>query len=140
MPQSIEPHFDMAEGFISLSKYAEAEAAYHKILEIEPNNQKAKEGVKSVQRLIKNANRRDYYKILGVKRTATDQEIMKAYRAAAGSNHPDLASNPEEKKAAEKKFIELSEAREVLLNKGTPLRPPSYVELFGYFWCSEQKK
>jgi curved DNA-binding protein len=54
---------------------------------------------------------RDYYKILGVERTATDDEIKKAYRKLARKFHPDV--NPNDKEA-EKRFKELNEAYEVL--------------------------
>jgi len=53
----------------------------------------------------------DYYKILGIAKTATDKEIKKAYRKLARKYHPDL--NPDNKEA-EKKFKEVNEANEVL--------------------------
>ena len=55
----------------------------------------------------------DYYKILGIKKRATDKEIKKAYRKLARKYHPDL--NPDDKEA-EKKFKEINEANEVLSN------------------------
>jgi len=55
----------------------------------------------------------DYYKILGIDKTATDKEIKKAYRKLARKYHPDL--NPDNKEA-EKKFKEINEANEVLSN------------------------
>jgi molecular chaperone DnaJ len=57
------------------------------------------------------AQREDYYKILGVKRTASQDEIRKVYRRLARKYHPDL--NPGDK-AAEEKFKRLSEAYDVL--------------------------
>ena len=57
------------------------------------------------------AQREDYYKILGVKRTATADEIRKAYRRLARKYHPDV--NPNDK-TAEDKFKQLSEANDVL--------------------------
>ena len=54
---------------------------------------------------------RDYYEILGVARTAKDDEIKKAYRKLARKYHPDLNPN---NKQSEEKFKEIQEAYEVL--------------------------
>jgi curved DNA-binding protein len=53
----------------------------------------------------------DYYKVLGVVKTATEKEIKQAYRKLARKHHPDL--NPNDK-SAQKKFQEINEANEVL--------------------------
>lgn len=55
--------------------------------------------------------RRDYYEILGVDRSASDEEIKRSYRRLAMQHHPDR--NPGDKKA-EEKFKEAAEAYEVL--------------------------
>lgn len=58
-----------------------------------------------------NNGKRDYYEVLAVSRTATDQEIKSAYRKLALTYHPDRnPNNPE----AEEKFKEASEAYSVL--------------------------
>src|SRR5262249_55510614 len=54
---------------------------------------------------------RDYYEILGVSRTAKEEEIKKTYRKLARKYHPDLNPN---NKQAEEKFKEIQEAYEVL--------------------------
>ncbi|MDY6831152.1 MAG: J domain-containing protein [Thermodesulfobacteriota bacterium] len=57
----------------------------------------------------------DYYKILGVEKNATDEEIKKAYRKLAMKYHPDHSKG--DKKAAEEKFKKISEAYAVLKDK-----------------------
>ena len=57
------------------------------------------------------ADKRDYYEVLGVSKTATDAEIKKAFRVLAKKYHPDM--NPGDKEA-EAKFKEAQEAYAVL--------------------------
>jgi len=58
------------------------------------------------------AAKRDYYEVLGVARTASDEEIKRAYRKLAMKYHPDRADG--DKAAAEARFKECAEAYEVL--------------------------
>ena len=66
---------------------------------------------------------KDYYKTLGVARTASDEEIRKAFRKLARQYHPDVAKD---KKTAEEKFKEINEAYEVLSD---PAKRKKYDEL-----------
>ncbi|AYM99840.1 DnaJ C-terminal domain-containing protein [Chryseobacterium sp. 3008163] len=67
----------------------------------------------------------DYYKILGVDKSATQDDIKKAYRKLARKLHPDL--NPNDKEA-ERKFKELNEANEVLSNPENRAKYDKYGE------------
>ena len=58
--------------------------------------------------------KRDYYEVLGLKKGASADEIKKAYRSKAKQYHPDM--NRDNKKEAEEKFKEVSEAYEVLMD------------------------
>src|SRR5512137_1747319 len=59
------------------------------------------------------STKRDYYEILGVKKNASLEDIKKAYRELALKHHPDRVPH-EQKKEAEEKFKEISEAYAVL--------------------------
>ena len=72
---------------------------------------------------------KDYYAVLGVEKTATKDEIRKAFRKLARQHHPDVAKD---KKTAEAKFKELNEANEVLSD---PEKRKKYDEL-GADWNS----
>lgn len=71
------------------------------------------------------AEKRDYYEILGVPKTATEAEIKSAFRKQAKTCHPDLHPGD---KAAEARFKELNEAAEVL---GDPEKRAKYDQ-FGH--------
>ena len=75
------------------------------------------------------AEKRDYYEVLEVTKTATVEEIKKAYRKKAIQYHPD--KNPGDKEA-EEKFKEAAEAYDVLSNPDKRSR----YDQFGHAGCS----
>jgi curved DNA-binding protein len=74
---------------------------------------------------------RDYYKVLGVERTASADEIRKAYRRLAHKYHPDVSKEPN----AEARFKEMQEAYEVLRD---PEKRAAYDQLGSQWKAGEQ--
>jgi curved DNA-binding protein len=74
---------------------------------------------------------KDYYKILGISRNATQDEVKKAYRKLARKYHPDVSKEAD----AEKRFKELGEAYEVLKD---PEKRAAYDQL-GMDWKAGQE-
>lgn len=72
-------------------------------------------------------NFRNYYEILGVSKTASDDEIKKAYRTLARKYHPDVNQSD---RTAEEKFKEVNEANDVLSD---PVKRKQYDQ-FGQYW------
>ena len=76
---------------------------------------------------------KDYYKSLGLEKSATPEQIKKAYRKLARQHHPDV--NPDDK-GAEQKFKEINEANEVLSD---PDKRKKYDQ-FGADWQRYQQQ
>jgi len=114
-PNNIDALCNKAETYIHNEQFDEAIAEYRKAegLEEGTQNRRVQEGVQRAQKLLKQSQKRDYYKILGIKRTAQKQEIVRAYRKLAAQWHPDQY-NGDDKKHAEKMFIDIAAAKEVL--------------------------
>ncbi|EGT52922.1 CBN-DNJ-7 protein [Caenorhabditis brenneri] len=113
-PSDADVLCERAEAYLLEEDYDAAIEDYQKATEVNPEHKDAKEGLEHAKRLKTQAGKRDYYKILGVKRNANKREITKAYRKLAQKWHPDNFSDEEEKKKAEKKFIDIAAAKEVL--------------------------
>jgi curved DNA-binding protein len=79
----------------------------------------------------------DYYKTLGVGKTATEEEIKKAYRKLARKFHPDLNPNDTE---ANKKFQQINEANEVLSDPEKRKKYDAYGEHWQHAEQYEQAK
>ncbi|MFD0767202.1 DnaJ C-terminal domain-containing protein [Mucilaginibacter lutimaris] len=78
----------------------------------------------------------DYYKILGISKTATDKEIKSAYRKMARKHHPDLNPNDAE---AEKLFKQVNEANEVLSDPEKRKKYDKYGENWQHGEAYEQQ-
>ncbi|XP_029609758.1 dnaJ homolog subfamily C member 3 isoform X2 [Salmo trutta] len=113
-PRNINILRDRAEAFILNQDYEKAVEDYQEAREFDKESNEIREGLERAQKLLKLSRKRDYYKILGVNRSANKQEIIKAYRKLAQQWHPDNFREEAEKKEAEKRFIDIASAKEVL--------------------------
>ena len=79
----------------------------------------------------------DYYSVLGVPKTASDDDIRKAYRKLARKHHPDLNPNDAE---ANKKFQQINEANEVLSDPEKRKKYDQYGEHWQHAEQFEQQR
>eukprot|EP01130_Rhizamoeba_saxonica_P005409 TRINITY_DN2165_c0_g1_i1.p1 TRINITY_DN2165_c0_g1~~TRINITY_DN2165_c0_g1_i1.p1 ORF type:complete len:425 (-),score=112.42 TRINITY_DN2165_c0_g1_i1:123-1397(-) len=104
-----------AQCYIELEEFQSAINDYEQILQRDGNNREASQGIRDAKKRQKMAERKDYYKILGVPKDASSRDIKKAYRIRARECHPDKNCETEEMRVkAEAEFKDLVEAYEVL--------------------------
>ncbi|KAI0239888.1 DnaJ-like subfamily C member 7 [Lamellibrachia satsuma] len=104
-----------AKCFMDTEKFEEAVRDYEHVYKTNKTREH-KQLVQEAKLELKKSKRKDYYKVLGVSKTATDEEIKKAYRKRALAHHPDRHSNAteESRKEEEKKFKEIGQAYTIL--------------------------
>lgn len=91
--------------------WEEAVRDYKAVAESNPTEKGIQEEIRKAEFELKKAQRKDYYKILGVSKDAGEQEIKKAYRKMAIQYHPDKNRDGD---AGDEKFKEIGEAYETL--------------------------
>uniref|UniRef100_A0A8C2HVE3 DnaJ homolog subfamily C member 7 n=1 Tax=Cyprinus carpio TaxID=7962 RepID=A0A8C2HVE3_CYPCA len=111
----IKAYLRRAQCYMDTEQYEEAVRDYEKVYQTEKTKEH-KNLLKNAQLELKKSKRKDYYKVLGVDKNATEDEIKKAYRKRALMHHPDRHSgaSAEVQKEEEKKFKEVGEAFTVL--------------------------
>ncbi|GAM25433.1 hypothetical protein SAMD00019534_086080 [Acytostelium subglobosum LB1] len=105
-----------AQCYLKKEQFEDAVRDYEKAKTLDPENEDIHANLKHAKVELKKSLRKDYYKILGVAKDATDSDIKKAYRKLALQYHPDKNStlSDEEKATAEKMFKDVGEAYGVL--------------------------
>nr|XP_026487450.1 dnaJ homolog subfamily C member 7 [Vanessa tameamea] len=104
-----------AKCYMELEQYENAVKDYENLYKIDRSKEN-KQLLHEAKLAVRKSKRKDYYKILGVEKTASEDDIKKAYRKRALVHHPDRhAGAPDnERKEQERRFKEVGEAYEVL--------------------------
>ncbi|KAI1706753.1 dnaJ domain-containing protein [Ditylenchus destructor] len=105
---------DRGEAYLLDEQYDRAIEDFQQAAKAHDDSRRAKEALNRAQKLAKQAKKKDYYKILGLRRNADKRDVMKAYRKLAQKWHPDNFQDDDEKKRAQDKFIDIANAKEVL--------------------------
>ncbi|KAI5793753.1 hypothetical protein DFH27DRAFT_143154 [Peziza echinospora] len=116
-PHSIPAVLNKAHRLIKQDLFDEALILIESAREHNPNNPALNALSNEVQILLRRSKQKDYYKVLGVHRSASPEEIKKAYRKRAKEWHPDRYRGDLSKDEVEKKYSTLTEAYEVLGNE-----------------------
>ncbi|XP_064466243.1 dnaJ homolog subfamily C member 7-like isoform X5 [Ornithodoros turicata] len=111
----IKAYMRRAKCYTDLEMYEEAVRDYEHIFR-KDRSRENKKLLDQAKLELKKSKRKDYYKVLGVPKNATEDDIKKAYRKRALLHHPDRHSNASDdmKREQEKKFKELGEAYNIL--------------------------
>ncbi|XP_060517347.1 dnaJ homolog subfamily C member 7 [Cylas formicarius] len=122
-----------AKCYMDLEEYEEAVKDYEKACKIDKNREN-KRLLQDAKFALKKSKRKDYYKILGVDKGASEDDIKKAYRKRALVHHPDRHAHATdlEKKEQEKKFKEIGEAYGILSDPKKKARYDSGQDIEDY--------
>ena len=113
---NVQAHRMLGGVLLDLELFEEAVQRFRRAKELPEGkgDRSLDEEIRRAEAVLKQSKQKDYYKILGVSRSATSKDIKKAYRELALQWHPDKHTGEEEKETAEKKFQLVAEANEVL--------------------------
>ncbi|KYQ90823.1 DNAJ heat shock N-terminal domain-containing protein [Tieghemostelium lacteum] len=111
--QNVDAYLNRGEAWMFEEDYQKALNDFNKAKEYRPNDGTIHEAIRRATKAQKMEARKDYYKILGVTKSATEGEIKKAFKTLARTNHPDKVPT-EEREMAEKRYMDINEAYEVL--------------------------
>ncbi|EWM25010.1 dnaj subfamily c member 3 protein [Nannochloropsis gaditana] len=120
-PRLSEAHIVLSDLLQAQEEYEEAVRVLKSAAEAFAEDASVQEALKKAEIALKQSKEVNYYKVLGVDRRATTSAIKKAYRNMAKIYHPDkqAEASPEEKEKAEREFLKIAQAYEVLSDEET---------------------
>jgi DnaJ family protein C protein 3 len=118
-PNLADVYLQRADYHLLLEDLDAAERDIAKARGLDPRSRAVHDKEQNLARLRKISERKDYYRILGVPRTASEKDIKSAYRKLAMQWHPDKTQDlsAEERERAEVLFRDIAEAKEVLCDE-----------------------
>mmetsp|Transcript_887 Transcript_887/g.2877 ORF Transcript_887/g.2877 Transcript_887/m.2877 type:complete len:500 (-) Transcript_887:260-1759(-) len=114
----MDAQLTVAEALLGAERYDECVRAYQQAVEMDAKDPRANDGLRKAKVALKQSKEVDYYKVLGVSRTASGKEIKKAYKEKALKNHPDKVA-AEDRDHAEQEFMKIAQAYEILSDEET---------------------
>ncbi|KAJ9083633.1 hypothetical protein DSO57_1032774 [Entomophthora muscae] len=116
-PENIKSLVARSEMFIKQELYERAIEDLTKAYEASDKDQKIGEKLQKARLLLKQSKQRDYYKVLGVPRSASQRQIKAGFRKLAAQWHPDKYRGDLPKEKIQEKMAEINQAYEVLSNE-----------------------
>ncbi|GAB5356959.1 hypothetical protein AAMO2058_000332900 [Amorphochlora amoebiformis] len=114
-PENLKAYLRRATCHQELQNHAGAVGDLERACKLDRGNREIRQRLHKAKLAKKKAERKDYYKILGVSQDASDRDLKKAYRKMALKWHPDKNTGSEsEAKEAEAKFKDVNEAYQIL--------------------------
>ncbi|KAI0243864.1 hypothetical protein L0F63_006499 [Massospora cicadina] len=116
-PENTKSLVARSEMFIRQELFEKAVEDLTKAYELSEKDQAIGEKLQKARLLLKQSKQRDYYKVLGVPRSATQKQIKTAFRKMAAQWHPDKYKGDLPKDKIQEKMAEINQAYEVLSNE-----------------------
>ena len=119
-PSSVTAYLNRAELYWINDDNEKAKENVAKAASINPQHEKVREFQQRIETAKQNAGRKDYYKLLGVPKSSSAEEIRRAYRKLARKHHPDHYAKDitaKERERQDKLFRDLNEAKEILMDE-----------------------
>jgi tetratricopeptide (TPR) repeat protein len=113
-PQAADLLLERGNVYLALKEFDAAIFDFNVVLTQSPDDKRAAKGLEKATKMKKEATHVDFYAVLGVKKSASPNEITRAYKRMAREWHPDRFADPEKKKYAEQMMKKINTAYDIL--------------------------